>query len=101
MTLVATNLLVRATFVDTQEHEAARDGSRRLAEETAPGAGHVAIAAERDATPGLRSDDIPDVEICVARNRTRLVLASHDHGFRRFSRLRVIDPLTSAFPGAG
>ena len=58
------------------------------------GAGHRAIAAELAATPGLRSDDVPDVEIAALAIEHGLVLASHDHGFRRFSRLRVVDPLT-------
>jgi uncharacterized protein len=60
----------------------------------AAGAGHVAIAAQLAETPGLRSDDVPDVEIAALAIEHGLVLASHDHGFRRFSGLRVIDPLT-------
>lgn len=59
----------------------------------APGARHAAIAAELAATPGLRSDDIPDVEIAALAIEHGLVLASHDSGFRRFSHLRVVDPL--------
>ena len=59
------------------------------------GAGHMAIAAELAATPGLRSDDVPDIEIAALAIEHGLVLASHDHGFRRFSRVRVSDPLTS------
>ena len=59
------------------------------------GAGHAAIAAELAQTPGLRSDDVPDVEIAALAIEHGLVLATHDHGFRRFSRLRVVDPLTS------
>src|SRR5207302_9721272 len=31
----------------------------------APGAGHAAIAAALAATPGLRSDDVPDLEIAA------------------------------------
>jgi hypothetical protein len=60
----------------------------------APGAGHAAIAAELAETPGLRSDDVPDIEIAALAIEHGLVLASHDHGFRRFSGLRVADPLT-------
>lgn len=60
----------------------------------APGAGHAAIAAELAQTPGLRSDDVPDIEIAALAIEHGLVLASHDHGFRRFMRLRVVDPLT-------
>jgi toxin-antitoxin system PIN domain toxin len=58
-----------------------------------PGAGHAAIASELAETPGLRSDDVPDVEIAALAIEHGLVLASHDHGFRRFSGLRVVDPL--------
>jgi hypothetical protein len=64
----------------------------------APGAGHAAIAAELAETPGLRSDDVPDIEIAALAIEHGLVLASHDHGFRRFARLRVIDPLTEPGP---
>ncbi len=59
------------------------------------GAGHKTIASELAATPGLRSDDVPDVEIAALAIEHGLVLASHDHGFRRFQGLRVMDPLTS------
>jgi toxin-antitoxin system PIN domain toxin len=59
-----------------------------------PGASHAAIAAELAGTPGLRSEDVPDVEIATLAIEHGVVLASHDHGFRRFSSLRVIDPLT-------
>lgn len=59
----------------------------------APGPGHAAIAAELAATPGLRSDDVPDVEIAALAIEHGLVLASHDHGFRRFRGLRLVDPL--------
>ena len=58
-----------------------------------PGPGHRAIAADLVATPGLRSDDVPDVELAALAIEHGLVLASHDHGFRRFSRLRVVDPI--------
>jgi predicted nucleic acid-binding protein len=61
-----------------------------------PGEGHARIAGELLATPGLRSADVPDVEIAALAIEHGLVLASHDHGFRRFSGLRVVDPLTSA-----
>lgn len=62
----------------------------------APGTGHAAIAAELAETPGLRSDDVPDIEIAALAIEHGLVLASHDSGFRRFSRLRVVDPLTAS-----
>jgi toxin-antitoxin system PIN domain toxin len=62
----------------------------------APGPKHAEIAAELAATPGLRSDDVPDIEIASLAIEHGLVLASHDHGFRRFSGLRLIDPLASS-----
>lgn len=58
-----------------------------------PGAGHAAIAAELAATPGLRSEDVPDIEIAALAIEHGLVLASRDSGFRRFAGLRVVDPL--------
>lgn len=64
----------------------------------APGVGHAAIAAELAATPGLRSEDIPDIEIAALAIEHGLVLASRDHGFRRFSGLRLVDPLTVEGP---
>jgi toxin-antitoxin system PIN domain toxin len=60
-----------------------------------PGGGHAAIAAELAETPGLRSDDVPDIEIAALAIEHGLTLASHDHGFRRFARLRFIDPLAA------
>jgi toxin-antitoxin system PIN domain toxin len=66
----------------------------------APGPGHAAIAAELAGTPGLRSEDVPDVELAALAIEHGLVLASHDHGFRRFSGLRFVDPLEGSQPGA-
>jgi predicted nucleic acid-binding protein len=63
-----------------------------------PATGHAEIAAELAATPGLRSNDVPDIEFAALAIEHGLVLASHDHGFRRFSRLRAADPIT--VPGA-
>ena len=59
------------------------------------GAGHSSLAGELAKTPGLRSEDVPDVEIAALAIEHGLALASHDHGFRRFSGLRVFDPLAS------
>ncbi|HET7137990.1 MAG TPA: TA system VapC family ribonuclease toxin [Gaiellaceae bacterium] len=144
MTLVDTNLLVYATFVDAEEHDRSRGWleERLSAAEasvvlcwpvmyafvrliTSPrvfgshvvsvregwataaayleqpaarlvsaGSGHAAIAADLARTPGLRSEDVPDVEIAALAIEHGLVLASHDHGFRRFAGLRVFDPLS-------
>ncbi|MBI4897714.1 MAG: PIN domain-containing protein [Actinobacteria bacterium] len=58
-----------------------------------PGPGHAAIAADLARTPGLRSDDVPDIEIAALAIEHGLRLASHDNGFRRFSGLRTFDPI--------
>jgi toxin-antitoxin system PIN domain toxin len=58
-----------------------------------PGSGHETIAAELAATPGLRSDDVPDLELAALAIEHGLVLASHDSAFRRFSGVRIFDPL--------
>jgi predicted nucleic acid-binding protein len=42
--------------------------------------------------PHLR-EDVPDVEVAALAIEHGLMLASHDRGFRRFSGLRVTDPL--------
>ena len=57
------------------------------------GARHEAIASELARTPGLRSDDIPDVELAALAIEHGLALATRDAGFRRFAGLRVVDPL--------
>lgn len=59
------------------------------------GRGHAAIAAELARTPGLRSADVPDIEIATLAIEHGLALATHDSGFRRFSALRVFDPIGS------
>ena len=61
----------------------------------AAGKAHAEIAKELLATPGLRSEDVPDVEIAALAIEHGLVLASHDHGFRRFASLRFVDPLAA------
>jgi uncharacterized protein len=60
------------------------------------GARHAEIAAELAGTPGLRSEDVQDVEIAALAIEHGLALASHDHGFRRFAGLRFVDPLADA-----
>lgn len=61
-----------------------------------PGTRHAEIAAALAETPGLRSEDVPDVEVAALAVEHGLVLATHDHGFRRFAPLRVLDPLTAS-----
>jgi toxin-antitoxin system PIN domain toxin len=60
-----------------------------------PGERHRSIAAELAATPGLRSEDVPDIELAALAIEHGLVLASHDSGFRRFAGLRTLDPLAA------
>ncbi len=57
------------------------------------GVHHSGIAGELAATAGLRSEDVPDVEIAALAIENGLALATHDSGFRRFARLRVVDPV--------
>jgi uncharacterized protein len=144
VTLVDTNILLYATFVDAPEHGRARAWlEARLEDEsgtlalcwpvvyafvrlcTSPrvfgpsaitlprawatvaaylaqpavrvvvaGPGHEAIAAELATTPGLRSEDVPDIELAALAIEHGLVLASHDSGFRRFAGLRTVDPIS-------
>jgi hypothetical protein len=54
---------------------------------------HLSIAAELARTPGLRTDDVPDVEVAALAIEHGVALATHDSGFRRFVALRTIDPL--------
>ena len=146
MTLLDTNILVYATFVDAPEHRRARawleprfadpegwvglcwpvvyaftrliTSSRVFGEHACtvregwaaagaflaqpavrivtPGDGHAAIASELSATPGLRSDDVPDIELAALAIEHGLVLATHDHGFRRFAGVRTFDPISES-----
>jgi uncharacterized protein len=59
-----------------------------------PGPGHAEIAGELARTPGLRSEDVPDIEVAALAIEHGLVLATHDSGFRRFAALRVVDPIS-------
>lgn len=58
-----------------------------------PGPGHESIATELAATPGLRSHDVPDIELAALAIEHGLALATHDSGFRRFPGLRTLDPI--------
>jgi toxin-antitoxin system PIN domain toxin len=59
----------------------------------APGANHPVIAAELVIVPGLRSNDLPDVQLAATAIEHGLELCTHDHGFARFPGLRWSDPL--------
>lgn len=54
---------------------------------------HASIAAELVATPGLTSNDVPDVQLAALAIEHGLTLCTHDHGFARFGRLAWTDPL--------
>ncbi len=56
---------------------------------------HNAIAGELLQTPGLQSEDVPDVHLAALAIEHGLILCSHDHGFARFPRLTWQDPLTA------
>ncbi len=58
------------------------------------GPGHAGIAGELIATPGLTSNDVPDVQAAALAIEHGLTLCSHDRGFARFERLSWLDPLT-------
>lgn len=54
---------------------------------------HASIAGELIATPGLGSDDVPDVQLAALAIEHGLTLCTRDHGFARFARLAWTDPL--------
>jgi toxin-antitoxin system PIN domain toxin len=60
-----------------------------------PGPVHPSIAAGLIATPGLISNDVPDVQLAALAIEHGLTLCSRDHGFARFTRLAWIDPITA------
>lgn len=59
-----------------------------------PGRGHATLAAELMATPGLSTNDVPDVYLAALAIERGLTLATRDHGFGRFQSLRWLDPLS-------
>jgi toxin-antitoxin system PIN domain toxin len=62
------------------------------------GPAHASIAEQLIATPGLSSNDVPDVQLAALAIEHGLTLVSHDHGFARFGRLAWIDPLPPGQP---
>ena len=58
-----------------------------------PGANHSSIAAELVAVPGLRSNDLPDVQLAATAIEHGLELCSYDNGFARFPGLRWSNPI--------
>jgi toxin-antitoxin system PIN domain toxin len=54
---------------------------------------HASVSAGLAETPGLRSSDVPDIQLAALAIEHGMTLASHDNGFRRFPRLRWVDPL--------
>jgi toxin-antitoxin system PIN domain toxin len=61
-----------------------------------PGASHSFIAAELVAIPGLRSNDLPDVQLAATAIEHGLELCSYDNGFARFPGLRWSNPIAAS-----
>lgn len=59
------------------------------------GRAHAAIATELMATPGLTSNDVPDVQLAALAIEHGLTLCTRDRGFARFDRLAWHDPVTA------
>lgn len=59
------------------------------------GPGHGRIAGELIGAPGLTSNDVPDVHLAALAIEHGLTLCSHDRGFARFERLKLVDPLSA------
>ncbi len=57
---------------------------------------HAALVEHLLTTPGLKSDDVPDVHLAALALGHGLELQSHDSGFARFPNLRWSDPLRTA-----
>ncbi len=60
-----------------------------------PGPSHARYASALFGTPGLSASDVADVYLAALAMEHGLTLATHDHGFGRFSNLSWEDPLTS------
>jgi uncharacterized protein len=58
------------------------------------GPAHGSIASELLTTPGITSNDVPDVQLAALAIEHGLTLCSRDHGFARFGRLSWTDPLS-------
>lgn len=56
---------------------------------------HASIAARLIATPGLASNDVPDVQLAALAIEHGLTLCTHDYAFARFGRLSWTDPLAA------
>lgn len=56
---------------------------------------HRRIADELLQTPGLTSNDVPDVQLAALAIEHGLTLCSHDRGFARFVRLSWTDPIST------
>lgn len=63
-----------------------------------PGETHLGIARDLIRTPGLTSNDVPDVQIAALAIEHGLTLCTHDRGFARFDRLSWTDPLNEESP---
>ena len=57
------------------------------------GQGHAAIGRRLVRTPGLSSNDVPDVQLAALVVEHGMTLCTHDRGFARFAGLTWHDPL--------
>ncbi len=95
MRLVTSRRIMGNEAVSLMEAWAASDAFRlqpncRL---VGPGPEHAAVAARLAETPGLASNDVPDVMLAAIAVEHGLELCTHDHGFARFQGLRWSNPL--------
>jgi toxin-antitoxin system PIN domain toxin len=96
MRLVSNRTVAGPDAIDPMGAWNAADAFRRQrnARVVAPGDNHAAIASDLVAVPGLRSNDLPDVQLAATAIEHGLELCTHDHGFARFPGLRWSNPLT-------
>ena len=95
--LITNRRIVGDAAIDMQGAWAAADAYRRQtnARMVGPGEHHSTIAAALISTPGLSSNDVPDVQLAATAIEHGLELCTHDHGFARFPALRWSNPLAS------
>ncbi len=97
MRLITNRRVVGDDAIDMQGAWAAADAYRRQANTriVGPGEHHGTIAGALMSTPGLSSNDVPDVQLAATAIEHGLELCTHDHGFARFPGLRWSNPLAT------
>lgn len=93
--IVSNRHIMREAAVDlrTAWEGADRYRRQRTARLLQPGPNHHQLFDRLIGTPGLSSNDVPDVHLAALAIEHGVVLATHDHGFGRFDGLRWEDPL--------